>query len=35
LADCLSCIRSDLRDAIDEIQKQLPQPGSSGHTPAP
>jgi len=35
LADCLSCIRGDLRDAIDEIQKQLPQPGSSGHTPAP
>jgi len=35
LADCLSCIRGDLREAIDEIQKKLPQPGSSEHTPSP
>jgi serine/threonine-protein kinase len=35
LADCLSCIRNDLREAIAELEKKLPQPGSSEHAPAP
>jgi serine/threonine-protein kinase len=35
LADCLSCIRGDLREAIDEIEKKLPQPGSSEQAPSP
>jgi len=29
LSDCYSCIRNDVRDAIDAIQQTLPQPGAA------
>jgi serine/threonine-protein kinase len=35
LADCLSCIRGDLREALAVIEKKLPQPGSTLTAPAP
>ena len=35
LSDCLSCVRGDLRSALEVIEKKLPQPGSALTAPAP